>query len=383
MAAIRQLSYCTVAVPLAAPIAFATSGVATRCFGLLKLEDAEGAQGLAYAYLGPAPVSLVEVALRELLVPALSGKDASEIAARWGDMSAASQLHGRAGAVMRAMSLVDIALWDLQARRNARPLYRELGGEHAESVPAYAAGGYYGAGKGIPELVAELESLRALGFRAIKMKTGKFGPEEERRRVAAARAALPPDTDLMLDANNAWPDLETALRYLLPMREYRPFWIEEPFPEDDAPRLGELARATGLRIATGENEANPLRFAEMIARGVASFIQPDANVCGGITPWMRIARMATGLPVMVCPHAYHNLHVHLLAGCGLPGLLEFMPGKTVMNFGQLIDEDLRCAGGRVFLPDRPGLGFEFDERAVARHSAMPAGAGSGPWSFLA
>lgn len=382
MASIRRLSYCAVAVPLAEPIAFATSGVATRCFGLLKLEDADGAQGIAYAYLGPTPVSLVGAALRELLLPTLLSREAGDISTLWEEMMAATQLHGRAGAVMRAVSLVDIALWDLQARRNARPLHVELGGKPTESVPAYAAGGYYGPGKHVPELVAELESLRALGFRAIKMKTGKHAPDEERARVGAARAALGPDADLMLDANNAWPDVDTALRTLLPLKAFNPYWIEEPFAEDDASRLGELSRATGMRIATGENEANPLRFAELIGQGVTSAIQPDANVCGGITPWLRIARMAAGRPVLVCPHAYHNLHVHLLAACGLPGLLEFMPGEKVMNFGRLIDEDLRFAGGRVFLPERPGLGFEFDERAVARYAAPPAPAGA-PWCALA
>lgn len=382
MALIRRLSYSAVAVPLESPIAFATAGVATRCFGLLKLEDGDGAQGIAYAYLGPAPVSLVGIALAELLLPQLLGKEAADIPSRWEDMAAATQLHGRAGAVMRAISLVDIALWDLKARKNGRPLHLELGGTATPSVEAYAAGGYYGPGKGAPELAAELEGLRALGFRAIKMKTGKHSPEEEERRVRAARAAIGPDADLMLDANNAWPDLDAALLTLDRLREFNPRWIEEPFPEDDAPRLLALAQATGIRIATGENEANPLRFADMIERGVASFIQPDANVCGGITPWMRIAGMAKGRPVMVCPHAYHNLHVHLLAACGQPGLLEFMPGESVMNFGRLIDEDLRFSGGRVFLPGRPGLGFEFDERAVARYCTTPAKAG-GPWAALA
>lgn len=280
----------------------------------------------------------------------------------------ASQLHGRAGAVLRAVSLIDIGLWDLSARRNNVPLYRQLGGSPQESVEAYAAGGYYGPGKGIPELVDEIRQLRELGFRSIKMKTGKMTPGEERQRVEAARSAVGPDADLMLDANNAWSDVDAAMRYLGPMKDSNPFWIEEPFLDDDAKTLAQLARASGIPIATGENEANPLRFKELLDVGATSIIQPDATACGGITPWMRIARLAAPYPVRVCPHAYHNLHVHLLAAIESPGMLEFMPGESVMNFGRLITEDLGFEDGRVFLPAHPGIGFDFVETAVAKYA---------------
>src|SRR5690554_247695 len=125
MAKITRLSYCTVAVPLAQPIAFATGGASARCFALLKL-DADDAQGIAYAYLGARPVGIVRAALEELLVPVVLGKDSADPERVWDDMNAATQLHGRGGAVLRAMSLVDIALWDMNARRNSLPLYRQL-----------------------------------------------------------------------------------------------------------------------------------------------------------------------------------------------------------------------------------------------------------------
>lgn len=368
MARVQRLSYRAVAVPLAEPIAFATSGVANRCFGLLRLHDADGAAGIAYAYLGATPVSLVGSAIEELLTPLVLGREAEEVEPLWRHLTSSLQLHGRAGPVVRAMALIDIALWDLKARRLGLPLYRALGARPAESVPAYAAGGYYGPGKGVAETAAELQELRRLGFRSIKMKTGKLSPEEELRRIEAARAAIGDDADLMLDANNAWPDLDTALRYLRPMQASRPYWIEEPFPDDDMDVLAELAAATGIPIATGENEANPLRFREMLRSGASSFIQPDATVCGGITPWMRIARMAEGSPVAVCPHAYHNLHVHLLAAIDGRGLLEFMPGERIMNFGRLITEDLHFADGRVFLPQGAGLGFDFVEAEVEKYA---------------
>jgi L-alanine-DL-glutamate epimerase-like enolase superfamily enzyme len=349
-----------------------------RCFGLLRVHDTDGASGIAYAYLGSRPVSLVGAAIEELLAPMVLGREAVAVESLWDHMSTGTQLHGRAGPVLRAMALIDIGLWDLSARKSSLPLYRELGSPPREAVDAYAAGGYYGPSKGISELAAELQELRGMGFRSIKMKTGKLSPQEELQRVEAARAAIGPDADLMLDANNVWPDVETALRYLRPMAGMKPFWIEEPFQDDDADALKRLGSASGITVATGENEANPLRFKEILKAGAAAVIQPDATACGGITPWLRIARMAADYPVMICPHAYHNLHVHLLAAIGSRGLLEFMPGERVMNFGRLITEDLAFSGGRVFLPSRPGLGFDFVEAAVARYAVKPPAA-KGHW----
>ncbi len=382
MIRIERLSYCAVAVPLDEPIGFATGDVATRCFGLLKVHDSDGGVGLGYCFLGNRPVSLVATAIAELLAPVVLGQETSAVEILWARMAMATQLHGRAGAVHRAMGLIDIALWDLKARRNGLPLYRQLGGGDRAAVDAYAAGGYYGANKGIPELVAELQELRELGFRAIKIKTGKLTPEAEQRRVEAARREIGPDADLLLDANNAWPDVEAAMRYLRPLEGLNPFWIEEPFVEDDIDALRQLAATSGIRVATGENEANPLRFKEILRAGAAAIIQPDATVCGGITPWMRIAAMAANRNVLVCPHAYHDLHVHLLGAIGSEGWLEFMPGERVMNFGRLITGELAFSDGRVSLPAAAGLGFEFDEAAVARHAAGRCPNG-GPWHVSA
>ncbi|MGE0798554.1 MAG: mandelate racemase/muconate lactonizing enzyme family protein [Lautropia sp.] len=378
MAAIERIAYCSVAIPLGEPIAFATGGVANRCFGLLKLTDRDGAVGLGYVYLGATPVTLVGTAVGELLAPVVLGEEAGEIEALWQRMDAATQLHGRAGSVRRAIALIDIALHDLKARRADVPLHRALGSGTATTVAAYAAGGYYGPGKGVAELSAELAELRALGFRAVKMKIGKFAVDIERQRVAAAREAVGADTELMLDANNSWQDLDTALRYLDALAPARPHWIEEPFVHDDTDRLRALQDRSGIAVATGENEANPLRFVEILRSGAAAVIQPDAMVCGGITPWLGIAASAAAYPVRVCPHAFHDLHVHLLAAIGPRGWLEFMPGERVMNFGRVITRSLEFGDGAVRLPTAAGLGFDFDETAIARH-AVGSRSGDGPW----
>jgi L-alanine-DL-glutamate epimerase-like enolase superfamily enzyme len=375
---IVRIDYCTAAVPLETPIAFATAGVAVRCFGLLRLHDDDGATGIAYGYQGNQPVSLVWRAIRELLGAIVQGRDPAAIGPLWEAMYAATQLHGRAGAVVRAMSLVDIALHDLAARKAGQPLHRHLGGAPRETVPAYAAGGYYVDGKDAKRLAEEMAGLAALGFGALKMKTGKYAPEVEAQRVGAVRSAIGPDVHLMLDANNSWPDVQTALACLRLLVPHAPYWIEEPFAADDIAAHATLARACSIPVALGENEASHWRFRDMLEQRACAYLQPDATACGGITPYLRVATLAATHGVPVYPHAYHDLHVHLLAATNGAGMIEFMPGHDIMNFGRLIDRGVRHRDGELLLPTGPGLGFGFVDAEVERHAVRESGEAF-PW----
>ena len=113
-------------------------------------------------------------------------------------------LHARVGSVMRALSIIDTALWDRNARAANLPLYRYLGAAYEDTVPAYASGGYYLDGKTPEMLGEEMAGYVALGFDAVKMKVGRGDLRSEETRIAAARKAIGPDVLLMLDANNAW-----------------------------------------------------------------------------------------------------------------------------------------------------------------------------------
>ncbi len=137
----------------------------------------------------------------------LIGQDSTRVEGLWEEMYREAILQGRAGSVMRAISILDIAMWDLNARAVDLPLYRYLGHWAKDRVPAYASGGYYLEGKTPKQLGEELSSYVRLGFKAVKMKVGRLSPSVEEDRIRAAREAIGPDVHLMLDANNAWSDL--------------------------------------------------------------------------------------------------------------------------------------------------------------------------------
>ena len=373
MSTIESVSVCIARVPLDTPVTFSTRVVTAREYCLVKIRSSDGLEGLGYCYAVNRSGRLLAVAVTDLLGPMLIGEDSLRVEGIWRDLYQEALLQGRAGAVMRALSAIDIALWDLNARRAGLPLYRYLGAVARDRVPAYASGGYYGPGK-TPELLAdEMLGHVTLGFRAVKMKVGKESPALEETRIARVRAAIGPDVHLMLDANNAWRDLPTALTYMRRLEPHDPYWIEEPFSPDDIDNHRRLAASTRVTVATGEIEAGRWRFKDLIERGGVTLLQTDATVCGGITEWRRIAATAASHGITVSPHAWHDVHVHLVASTPNASYVEWMPDDHIVNFRRLIDRQLHAEGGDLLLPQEPGLAFRFDEDALARYGALYPG----------
>jgi L-alanine-DL-glutamate epimerase-like enolase superfamily enzyme len=365
MARVESVKARAVRVPLQATTSFATRQVSERHYCLVEVRTEDGIKGIGFCYAGHKGGPLIALAVRELLAPVVVGQDPHRTEGLWGEMYGETLLHGRTGAVMRAISAVDTALWDRNARAAGLPLCKLLGARAVDSVAAYASGGYYLEGKGPDGLARELKGYVEAGFRAVKMKVGRLDPAGEEERIAAARAAIGQGVELMLDANNAWSDLVTALRYMERYEKYGPYWIEEPFSPDDIDNHARLAAATSIPVATGEIEAGRWRFKELLDKDAAAILQTDACVCGGVTEYRRISALAAGYGVAMCPHWFHDLHVHLVA-CEPTdaAYVEFFPDDQVLNFRKLVDRQLEVRDGRVVVPAEPGLGFDFDAAAV-------------------
>jgi L-alanine-DL-glutamate epimerase-like enolase superfamily enzyme len=365
---VESIQTCVARVPLDTETSFATRRVSARDYCLVRVRTADGVEGVGFCYAGSSSGSIVATAVRELLAPVVIGQDPHRIQGIWLDMYQESLLHGRAGSVMRALSILDVALWDRNARACGLPLWRLLGSTTTKSVPAYASGGYYLDGKTPKMLAREMIGYVESGFTAVKMKVGRLDPTAEEERIAAVRDAIGPDILLMLDANNAWRDLPTALRYVSRYEPYDPYWIEEPFSPDDIENHARLAAATRITVATGEIEAGRWRFKELLDKDAAGILQADAAVCGGISEWRRIAATAASYEVTISPHWFHDLHVHLVAATPSARFVEYFPDDQVLNFRRLITRQLAVEGGQLLLPEEPGLGFDFDEQAVKKYA---------------
>jgi L-alanine-DL-glutamate epimerase-like enolase superfamily enzyme len=378
VARIASVSVCSACVPLDRITSFATRTVKVRHYCLVKIRSSDGAEGLGYCYAGSSGGNIVRRAAEELLAPMLIGEDSTRVEGVWEEMYREALLQGRTGSVMRALSALDIALWDLNARSAGMPLFAYLGCWTRDRVPAYASGGYYLEGKTPQHLGEELASYVQQGFRAVKMKVGRLTPDEEEGRIRAARDAIGPSVLLMLDANNAWSDLPTALLYCERYQEYSPYWIEEPFSPDDLENHARLSARCAINVATGEIEAGRWRFKEILDKRAAVILQADAAVCGGISEWRRIAHTAATYGVTMCPHWLHELHVHLVASAPNARYVEYFPDDKVLNFRKLLNRQLEAKDGQLILPQTPGLGFEFDGSAIAKFAPNS----SHPWAVV-
>jgi L-alanine-DL-glutamate epimerase-like enolase superfamily enzyme len=368
MSKIESVSVCIARVPLDTATSFATRTVSARDYALVKVRSVDGVEGIGFCYVGSAGGRIAQIAVEELLAPRLVGQDSLRIEGLWQEMYQDSLLQGRSGTVMRAISILDTALWDLNARSVKLPLYQYLGAYASDRVPAYASGGYYLTGKTPKMLGEELKGYVAAGFKAVKMKVGRLSPSEEEERIAAAREAIGPDIHLMLDANNAWNDVPTALTYMKRYEPYDPYWMEEPFGPDDIDGHAKLAELTPVVIATGEIAYGRWYHKELLDKRGAEILQTDAVVCGGITEWKRIAATAASYGVTMCPHWFHDVHAHLVAATPNARYVEFFPDDQVLNFRRLIDTQLQHEAGNLILPKTPGLGFDFDAQAVRKYA---------------
>ncbi len=367
---IKKVEARLVRMPLQVTTSFATRAVNSRDYVLVRVIS-DDAIGLGYTYAGSSAGSITLDAAVSLLGPLLIGKSPLMVEGLWERMYRDSLLQGRTGAVMRALSAIDIALWDHNARAAGLPLWQFLGSYTDGTVECYASGGYYRDGKTPDHLAEELAGYAGLGFKAVKMKVGLRGLEEEERRIAAAREKIGPEVRLFLDANNAWTDLFTALPFIRRFEAYSPDWLEEPFSPDDIESHARLVETTTIPVATGEIEAGRWRFRSLLDARAAHVLQADALVCGGITEWRRICGLASSYGIPVYPHAWHDIHVHLAASQPNSALAEYFVDQTIVCTQPLFDRELKPVGGRIKLPSEPGLAFMFNDDTLERYGTSP------------
>ncbi|RDJ22197.1 mandelate racemase/muconate lactonizing enzyme family protein [Bosea caraganae] len=374
MTKIRAVRARSISIPLDKVTSLSSRRVSERHYGVVEVEGDDGHTGIGFCYVGSAGGGLFTEAVRALLAPVLIGEDPYRVEGLWSAMYQEALLQGRAGIVVRAISALDTAIWDRNARAAGLPLYKFLGAVK-DSVPAYASGGYYVDGKTPEHLADEMGGYVDEGYSAVKMKVGRFGLAEEEERIAAVRERIGPDAILMLDANNAWSDLPTALRFARMYEQYDPYFLEEPFSPDDIDNHVRLAQQVSMPIATGEIEVGRWRFMELMSKGGAAILQTDACVCGGISEFRRIAATAASFGITLCPHWFHDLHAHLVASTPNARYVEFFADDQVLNFRRLVDTQLTVRKGMIDLPQRPGLGFDFDAKALDTYAM-------GPWAEL-
>jgi L-alanine-DL-glutamate epimerase-like enolase superfamily enzyme len=345
-------------VPLAVPLSDSTHGT-MRAFALntVRLRDADGAEGVGYTYTVGRNGSAINAILRDDMTEQLLGEDADRIEFLWQKLWWGQHYGGRGGAAALAQSAVDVALWDLKARRLGEPLWRLLGG-HDPRVPCYAGG--IDLDLPLEALLRQTDANLAKGFRAIKMKVGRPLLSDDVARVRTMRAHLGEDFPLMADANMKW-SADEAIRAARAFEPFELTWLEEPTVPDDVAGQARVVREGGVPIAAGENLRTLWEFQLLISAGGATYPEPDVTNCGGITSFLKIAHLAEAFNLPVTSHGAHDVTVHLLAALPNRSYLE------AHGFGldRYIAEPMRLDDGYAIAPDRPGHGIAFDWKGLS------------------
>jgi len=355
-------------VPIAAPVITSFGEMRDRPAVLVRLEDQDGAQGWGEVWCNfPACGAEHRARLVEsVLAPRLIGARFGSVAEATRSLEAAQRVlavqTAEWGPLAQCLAGVDIALWDLAARRAGKPLARLLGAQGDLAMPAYASG------INPDDVPRVLESGRAKGYRAFKIKVG-FGREADLATVDAARAMLGPGERLMLDANQAW-DPQEALIMAEALATFAPDFLEEPMPADRSlADWRSLAAGSPIPLAGGENLRGAQVFEQVLDADILQVLQPDMCKWGGYTGCLPVARAILKQGKRYCPHFLGagiglTASAHLLAAAGGDGLLEVDANPNPLRemlgapFPELDEQ------GRFPLGESPGLGVAPDLEAA-------------------
>ena len=325
-------------------------------FLFAEITTAEGHEGVGYSYSKRAG-GRGQYAHAKEIANEVIGEDPNDIQRIWTKLIWAGASVGRSGLATQAIAAIDIALWDLKAKRAGLPLAK-LFGAHRDSVACYnTSGGFLSSS--IEEIIDNAHASIQRGIGGVKIKVGQPDARIDLDQVETVRSALNGDVDLMVDANQQW-DRVTALRIGRQLESFQLTWIEEPLDCYDAEGHAMLADKLDTAIATGEMLTSTAEHRLLIDRRSVDFIQPDAARVGGITQFLRIMTLGEEAGLKLAPHFAMEIHVHLSAAYPLEAWVEHFEWLE-----PLFNERLRIADGRMHVPARPGLGFSLSDQARA------------------
>jgi L-alanine-DL-glutamate epimerase-like enolase superfamily enzyme len=319
-----------------------------------------GKTGLGYTY-GDVSVATM---ISSKLASVVQGRDPFDSGALWLAMGAGIRNAGRPGVGMMAVSAVDIAFWDLKARLLDLPFVDLLGPAH-EAVPIYGSGGF--TSYSLERLQDQLSGWVEQGIPRVKMKTSR-NPDDDPRRLDAARKAIGAETELYVDANGAL-DRKQALEWAYRFRtEWSVSWFEEPVSSADLEGLRLLRDRGpgGLDIAAGEYGYVLADFRNLLVAGSVDCLQADVTRCGGITGLLQVAGLAAGSGIDLSAHTAPAVSAHAFCAVHRLRHLEYFHDHVRLE-AMLFDGTLAPVGGEL-RPDRsrPGLGLELKRADAER-----------------
>jgi L-alanine-DL-glutamate epimerase-like enolase superfamily enzyme len=257
------------------------------------------------------------------------------------------------GLTQFALSITDIAIWDILGKAAGMPVYKMLGACR-DRMPAYAMCGWYRPNDADhSQYKRSIDETLEQGYRAFKVKVGKFGLDDDVERIEFGRKTAGKGIRIMVDANQAYTRPE-AIRRGKVYQELGCFWYEEPLPPHDLEGFAEVAAALDMRVATGENLYNKHAFMELMLRKGADVVQPDNRRAGGPTEWIEIGAISDGFGLELASHGGGPANMNIL--CAIPNAIYMETGGKQ-----------KMVNGEVLAPEAPGMSSETSRDQIAKY----------------
>ncbi|MBM3352513.1 MAG: mandelate racemase [Betaproteobacteria bacterium] len=357
---ISGLTARAVLVPVRRPLATSSGSITAAPLLLVDLQTSAGIAGRAYLFGINAQFLPPIAKLLEAMGAMLKGEPVApfEIERK---LRAKHTLLGVHNIVLFAMAGIDMCAWDALGQALGQPVVRLLGGQ-PRPVLAYNSKGL--GIQPLKALVKEAEELVAEGFSAVKLRLGRPKAEDDLAAMRAVKKAIGPGVTLMCDFNQGLSVAEAIRRGHMIDDEGGMHWIEEPIRADDFEGCAKVADAVSTPIQIGENFMGPEQMAQAIAAGCCDHVMPDAQRIGGVTGWMRAAALAQGAGLEMSSHLFAEASAQLLPVTPTCHWLEYVDWAD-----PILKEPPELRKGHVLCPARPGLGMEWNEKAVRRYAA--------------
>jgi L-alanine-DL-glutamate epimerase-like enolase superfamily enzyme len=332
---------------------------------IVQVTTDEGITGIGQSFttLSSNSAATVAKAIETMIKPKAIGRDPMAIAALWDEMYYAFYSVGSSGITIAALSGFEIALWDIKGKALKTPVYQLLGGPAHDEIKAFASLSQYAR----PAEAARASALVAdKGFTALKMH---FGDVDS---VAVVRKSVGDGIDVMVDltVNCRW-EPATAVRMGQEFEKYHPYWYEQPvFPHDDYDGLAYVKAKLSMPLATGEDEYTARSFNSLIEKRAADYLQPSITKIGGILQEKKVFTIAGAFNFRVAPNCWSTgpamaatLHVCFSE----PEAFIIETPVDLPEAPILVTSIAPPEKGYWKLPESPGLGIEFDEKALQKY----------------
>ena len=360
-AIVRDVRVGTTSIPLPEPLRIGPMLIRAREYAAVEVETEDGRVGSAYCLTRDAPVA---ACVERLVAPVVRAREADP-ERLWEDCARATVAIGRSGLVVRALGLVDVALWDLAAQRSGIPLWRHLGGPPgpAPRVPTMMVAAYPDAARSPESLAEDVVRYAAEGYPLLKVARDA-DPERMRLLLRRASDGLPAGAGIVVDAGFGWRSAEEALAELLRWEAPPLAWLEDPLAPEDARGCAAIRRACSHPVGVGDEVTHIATYEALLAAEAIDVLRLDVVAIGGITPARRVLRLAVdrGLPVSL--HVYPEVSAHVAAAH--PGVMAetfdpHVPGGNPYEPAHLLGVGgAELTAGALLPPDVPGLGFRLD-----------------------